>query len=751
MNSQLSRCYSLFLLVLLVPCTAYAQTTASTQPPSQPQPPEGVESGGYRIHQAIEVGYRASDTTGNEGMYDTLVNLHSGVRVLDQSLSMQSTTHESLLFDNFFVNSFGWGGDPNNGLRARFDKNKWYDFRANFRRDQTYFDYDLLANPLNPPNSNPNVPVPFSPHNFATTRRMTDLDLTLLPQAWVSLRVGYSHNNMSGSSLGSVHEGTDALLEQPWNTTLNSYRFGADFKVLPRTVISYDQFLDYYKGDTFWQLASFVPALLPGGAGAVELGLPIATASNTPCSPPAGQGLVDPTGTLTNITCNAYFNYSRTDPVRTSAPTERISLRSNYFDRLDLSASYAYSSANMNAPLDEFFNGMISRNRIRQETVTGPGKATRISNVADLGATLYLTKHLRLVEVFRFWAYRIPETFTSTETDWTVPGSGSCALPSCSLLIPISETTQSTTITADQKSFNQTWKRNQVDLVWDASKHFGGRIGFRYGDQFFRHVNDFTTGDEDLITVHEYTPLIGFWARPTANLRFNFDWEHSSYDDVIVRIGPRKEARYRIQANYTPRPWAVLGGSINLWEASNGDALTDYRGHNRNYGFTASLMPRERFGLDFAYNYTDYQQNAFICFNDSDTTLPVVANAGSCTTNGYNDSGNPLLTYGSYTNSTNYGMGSVMFKPVPRLTAQAGYSITSVGGQTPQFNSLQPPGSLQYNYHQPLANLAVDIGHNLTAKAGWNYYEYGEKSFVGPTDPRYFHANNATFSLRWAF
>jgi hypothetical protein len=163
------------------------------------------------------------------------------------------------------------------------------------------------------------------------------------------------------------------------------------------------------------------------------------------------------------------------------------------------------------------------------------------------------------------------------------------------------------------------------------------------------------------------------------------------------------------------------------------------------------VTPRERFGIDFAYNYNDYQQNTFICFNDSDTSLSVVANAGSCLANGYNDSSNPLLTSGNYTSNTNYGMGSVMFKPIPRLTMHLGYSITSVGGQTPQFNGLQPLGSLQYNYSQPLADIAVDVGHHVTAKAGWNYYQYGEKSFVGPTDPRYFHTNNATLSLLWAF
>jgi hypothetical protein len=746
MGANALRTQQLLMIIAFLAVPARAQTagTGTSQAPAQP---EALEHGGYVIHQSVEIGYRASDITGSEQMYNTLVDLRSGPRFLEQSLSMQSQTHEGQPFDNLFINSFGWGGDPNNGLRARVDKNKWYDFRANFRRDQTDFDYNLLANPLNPSTSSPSIPVVSSPHGFNTRRRMSDFDLTILPQSKIDFRIGYSRNNMTGPSYSSVHEGTDALLFQDWNTTLNSYRFGVDFKVLPRTVISYDQFLDYYKGDTTWQLAPFAPAFLPGTSSTVELGLPIDTVNKTPCAinQPA-TSLIDSTGTLTNTACNAYFDYNRTDRTRTSTPTERLSLHSSYFQLLDLTASYAYSSADMNAPLDESFNGLIQRSGIRQETVTGPGHATRISNVADFSATFHLSAHFRVVDTFRFWAYRIPESFNSTETDWICTDTSTC-----SLLTPISATTPSATPAASELSFNQSWKRNETDLVWDASKHFGGRIGFRYGDQVFHQVVDFATGDENLIVVHEYTPLLAFWAKPTTNLRFNFDWEHTNNDAAIVRIGPRKEDRYRIQGNYTPMPWAVLGMSINLWGASNGDSFTDYHGHNRNYGFTANLTPREKLGFDFAYNYNDYEQNALICFNDSDTSLSVVANAGSCIANGFDDTKNPLLTNGFYSSNTQYGMGSVLFKPHPRVTAQVGYSITSVGGQTPQFNSLQPFGSLQYNYHQPLANLAVDIGHNLTAKAGWNYYQYGEKSFVGPTDPRYFHANNATFSLRWAF
>jgi len=738
---------------------AWGQTSTDSGTPQAPAADEEVEFGGYRIHQSIELGYRHNNTTGSEAMYGTLVNQQTGPRLLEQSLTMQSTTHESLLFDNLYVTSFGWGGEPNNALRLRADKNKLFDFRTSFRRDQNFFDYDLLANPLNPSTSSPTITVDSSPHSFYTTRRFSDVDLTLLPQSRVTFRIGYSHNNMTGPSFSSVHEGTDALLSQNWNTTLNSYRFGADLKFWPRTVVSYDQFLDYYKGDTNWNLAPFAPALLPGG-GSVDLGLPIDTVTGNPCKPtPPDTTLIDPTGTLTNLACNAYFRYNRQDRIRTSTPTERISFRSQAIDRLELAASFAYSNADMDSDFNEFFNGLISRSETRQTTVTGPPHATRVSNVVDFSVTLHLTHSIRLVDTFRYWAFRIPQEFASTETDWNIPVSGSCTPPTCSLLIPISGTVPTAAQALTASSFNQNWKRNQTDLIWDVNKRLGARVGFRYGSQTFTHVNDFATNDVDVVPVNEYTGLFGFWARPTNALRFNFDLEQANYSNTIVRIGPRQEGRYRAQVTYTPRPWAVLGGNVNLLETSNNDALTKFDGHNRNYGLTASLSPRERLGFEFAYNYSDYKQNAFICFNDTPptgVTLPVVTNAGDCTqdvnpNNPYNDTSNPLLTSGIYTNKTNYGMGAIRAQIVPRLTAHVGYSISSVSGTTPQFNVLQPLGPLSYNYHQPLADLAFDIGHNVTAKAGWNYYQYGEKSFVGPTDPRYFHANNATFSVLWAF
>src|SRR5580692_2943862 len=317
----------LYAMIVSSPETLFGQTPTvnPTAPPAPPAEPDGVTRGGYQIHQSIELGYRSTDVTGSGDMYDTLVNLHTGPRILDQTLTMQSVDHQDLLFDNLYLNSVGWGGDPNNYARLRADKNKWYNFQSSFRRDQSFFDYDLLANPLNPPTSAPSIPILNSPHSFATTRRMSDFDLTLLPQSTVSFRLGYSHNNMTGPSYSSIHEGTEASLLQDWNTTMNSYRLGVDFRIAPRTVLSYDQVLDYYKGDTDYQLNPINEALLPGTpVSSVSLGLSFDTANKEPCAVPTGQSSLIVNGTLTNVTCSAYSSYSRNQRIRTSTPSLRV-------------------------------------------------------------------------------------------------------------------------------------------------------------------------------------------------------------------------------------------------------------------------------------------------------------------------------------------------------------------------------------------------------------------------------------------
>ena len=507
-------------IVIASPEKVFAQAPPAAPAAVPPAEPDGVIRGGYQIHSSVELGYRSTDVIGSGDMYDTLVNLQTGPRILDQSLTMQSVDHQGLLFDNLYLNSAGWGGDPNNYARLRADKNKWYNLQSSFRRDRNFFDYNLLANPLNPPTSTPSVPVQNSPHSFDTTRRMSDVDLTLLPQSSVSFRLGYSHNNMTGPSYSSIHEGTEASLLQNWNTTMNSYRVGVDFRIAPRTVLSYDQFLDYYKGDTDYQLNPINEAFLPTTpTGSVSLGLSFDTANKTPCAvvPPAASLIVN--GTLTNVTCSAYSSYLRNQQIRTSTPTERISLRSSYFQMLEVLGSFSYSSATSSTPLDESFVGLITRTGTLAFNGAGTAAANRIADVADFEATLHLTQHLRLIEKFYFWAYRIPENGNFSEVDNNCPTT----TPPCTLLTPLSATIPTTTPTITQSSFNQTWTRNQTELAWDFSKKAGARIGYRYGDRDFNHFNDYLPGDGDHFVGLEKTALLGLWARPIHALRLNFD------------------------------------------------------------------------------------------------------------------------------------------------------------------------------------------------------------------------------------
>src|SRR5215471_17552143 len=150
----------------------------------------GVLSNGYEIKESFEFGGRITSYTGSTGTWDSYVNLGSGPRLLEYSLNMHNVAHNGFLFDDLTFNSFGYGGDPNDVSRLYLQKGNIYTLYASFRRDVNIFDYNLLANPLNPPTSNPNVPILNSPHEFLLTRRMTDTTLNLFPVAKIRVRMG---------------------------------------------------------------------------------------------------------------------------------------------------------------------------------------------------------------------------------------------------------------------------------------------------------------------------------------------------------------------------------------------------------------------------------------------------------------------------------------------------------------------------------------------------------------------------------
>jgi len=321
---------------------------------------EGIDNGNYHYQGSFEFGYRFVNPNGSQAIYDTFVDDRQGPRLLEQTLNMHSLNHQGGLFHDLFLSSFGGGGDPENVGRMRLSKNKWYNFNATVRRDRNFFDYNNLANPLNP--ANPYVQVNSSPHAFETVRRMDDYNLTLLPQSAVRIRLGYTRNNTVGPAFSTDHQGTDSLLLQSTRNLLNGYQIGVDFRVLPRTSISYDQFLQYYKGDSSWNDQNFIFQAANGTP--IDPGIAYNTPAGQPCAAPVPNAATTPP--IINPACNAFLSYGRWAPVRVSYPTEQLTLQSHYFRKLDLSARVSYSSSDSNiASWYEDFAGLATRTRER--------------------------------------------------------------------------------------------------------------------------------------------------------------------------------------------------------------------------------------------------------------------------------------------------------------------------------------------------------------------------------------------------
>jgi hypothetical protein len=773
--------FSVLMILLVVSTRSSAQgpgqldngLPVEVQAPPQ-KPPEGIEKDGYRIMQSIELGYRVTDAYGSVPMFDTLVNLQSGPRILSQSLFMQSLNHDNL-FDTLTASSFGWGGDPSNAARLRVLKYRIYDFTASFRRDQNYFNYDLFANPLNPPTATPVVNVDNSPHAYYNQRHMYDFGLKLFPQRRFTVLLDYNRNRIYGQSFSSVHEGTDALLFQPLNTTYDQYRFGLSWRVNRHTTANFMENIQAYKGDTDYSLAPFNTLPLPNGTP-VEFGLPWFN-GGSPCATPIVGGFANPT-------CNAYLSYTRTQRIRTNIPTEEANFQSTSIKKVDLAGTFSYSNATMNTPLDELFNGFISRTGERVIDLAGShANANWISVVADGSVTVHLTDKLRLVDTFRFRNFRVPGVMHLLQV--SLFNASTVAPPGSLLFPPVTSpgTTPLHSASSPADSHNDIYNRfvgqdtkiNAFDVQYDIDQYAGLDVGYRYS-HIFDH-NFWTSvanadiylpplpnrgncaglplnpdgsctftglfdSEDDVTRINIDTALAGIWLRPTPNLRANFNAEIGYADSFLTRIDPRHLQRYRGLASYTPRPWLNLGTTLNMLEERNHTGDINYGMHNRNFGLNATLAPKERFSLDMAYNFTAFLQNNNVCYVG--TFVP----AGT-----FNCVNDPTYVeiLGNYINHTQFGEFDVMFMPEKRVTARVGYSIVDVNGSTLILNPLQPLGPLATRFQQPLAAVDVQIAKNFTWHGGWNYYQYGESSFVGPTLPRYFHANLATFSLKYAF
>ena len=243
----------------------------------------------------------------------------------------------------------------------------------------------------------------------------------------------------------------------------------------------------------------------------------------------------------------------------------------------------------------------------------------------------------------------------------------------------------------------------------------------------------------DIVQINGQSGLLGVAARPTDKWRLNGDVEIYTGDNAFTRIYPRHLQIYKVKAIYKPNDSLNLSAATYIRNNSNTSFDIGNIQHNRSYSVVGTYSPlASKWGIDLSYDYNDIFSQTNICF----VSTPTPPGALSC--------GTPFLQGLSvYTELTHFGAGSVMWKPVKRVTANVGYTITSSTGSTLILNPNAPTGPLSYNYTLPSAGIAVEVRKNYVLKGNWNFYDYNEKSEPGPTLPRDFRGNVFTFSIRY--
>jgi len=660
---------------------------------------------------------------------------------------MRPLTHGGGLFDSLYISSFGFGGDPNDVARLRMEKGKWYNFVALYRRDENYFNFNLFANPLNLNQGIGNFGTSFiganfdprsmpwyanSPHLQNTTRNMGDFNLTLFPQSPVRIRLGYSRNVNAGR-LDTTMEGTPSgsfrsLMTEYSQSRSDRYQFGIDIRLMPRTTFSFDQFYEHDKVDP-----NFVDGNLSFTAGSpnfagtpagtpidLSLVLPPASCTSTPgVTFPGSNVFVSSSG------CNiGLYSFNRSGKVRTNLPTSMVSLQSNYFRKLDITASGTYSSGHSDLLNYQEFSNFVNVVRSPTNLITGASHTDRVSGNADLGLTYHVSHHLSFSDKFRWLDWRNPGGTNQSGFSCApaAPGPGvTPANANCVTANAANSVVVSTYIA--ERTYNNTAKLN-----WSSAR-FGAYVGYRYGRRELKGavegdspaLNSYysvTDGTPDGVLntskINENTALGGITLRPTNQWRINADLELLYADNAFTNIGPRHQQRVRVNTRYKVNKWASVSGSVHFVEtrndfaesvnASNPEGLAvpnpnlfpttgantvpgayGHKDHWRYYTFGASLNPSQMFGFDFGWTYLDQLINSATCVPSTGTTVqttPAKCNGGPAG----NAGGLPLIL--DYQERTNTGYAYLTFRPVHRVSLSAGYELTSTAG----FNRWLLPG-----------------------------------------------------------
>ncbi|MGA9528122.1 MAG: hypothetical protein WBS24_08405 [Terriglobales bacterium] len=748
---------------------------------------------GYTLHESIDLGGHVANIDGSGDMYDTLVDQHSGPRILEETYELRALPGtKNTLVDRLKAFASGFGGDPDNVAKLDFSKGKLYEFSGLFRRDRQHFDYNLLGNPNLPPGQSipigpPAAPtgsyawpqVTESPFLNNSVRRMTDTNLTLLPLSKVTFRAGYSQNVFQGPSLTPsgffVGGYNDVLLQEYQRNSTDDWTGSVEWKPVSQTRLTYEEQVTHYKGDSSFSMAPQYFNLQEANGLKVAVlqsydnpvNSPVGITCNagvgpSPISPPQtpnGLPVVDPA-------CNVITSYSRSQPTREIFPTEIVRFQSSSIKNVTMNGNIRYTKANMSLPnYYEDFQGLAGRNR--ETTYAGNARAKREAIATDYGVTWQPLKKLSISEQIDYSNVHQPGVANMTSLTTVTSATPSINSTTLTTTVINTQTTPPTGTFEGSPSvatplfdfFGQKFITNNLTAAYDLTDRAVLTLTWRHQQHNIGEGAANTMGYLSGIsnfTINENGGTFGVAVQPANNWRINGSVEVLYADNVLTPVAPRELQHYRIHTTYRPKTWATFSGAYNDLERHNntnntGTASVDgplqHVDHSRILSFNADLMPNQHYGFDIGYAYSGVYTATNICFlgTASSPTIPGAATpTGTACPSPPPRGGSGPYTFGpakDFMNApTQYASVALALSPVEKFHANLGYRISSVNGSRFFNDPRDVNGSLVSNYQTPFVNLSYAMRKNLVWKGEYDYYGYGEG---GPSGAQYCNPSSA--------
>ncbi|MGC9158006.1 MAG: hypothetical protein ACP5FH_03360 [Terracidiphilus sp.] len=635
---------------------------------------------GYAIHESLDIGGRIADITGSEAMYDTLVNLQTGPRLMGETFEMHALPgKKNTLIDDLSAAGSGFGGDPYDFAKLDFSKGNVYEFSGIFHRDRQYFDYDLLGNPGIPsgysiPISGSSAPYAWpqvnqSPFMYNTVRRMTDTNLTVFPLSKVTFHFGYEKDIFQGPSLSpsgyQVATAYSLILQEYQRNSTDAFTAAVDWKPVEGTKLTYEEEVDHNKINSYFTLDpsyltvqeadgtkvglldsfdSYMPYGYNGAgvfspAANCNTGSMINSSTILYNNPTGGPPIIDPA-------CYVVSNYYRSQPTRELFPTEIFRMQSTSIKNVSMNGDVRYTSANMNLPnYYEDFQGLYKADR--ELAYTALANAKREVIAVDYGIVWQAAKTVSLSDQVSYSNVHQPGTaeFTSGTTV-TVPTTAGEETIDYTPNPPTTVTSGGPPFegspsigTPNYDYFGQKWVTNNATVTWDATTRATFALTYRY------RKHDITEGTanntssqtgEEVFTINENGGIFNAALRPTDNWDLNGSAEILYDDNVFTPVEPRQTQHYRVHSLYRPKSWATISAAYNDLEQHNNTNNTGtvsltpaglpielgHENHSRVVSLGAALMPNEHYGLDLNYSYSDVYTTTNICFDGAASAMP---------------------------------------------------------------------------------------------------------------------------------